>query len=148
MDKTFRNFAATAVLACVPPAWAQETVGDLLKRGLRPMSADELKAFLPGSTYVGPRGAGATGSGGGDPLELKLGADGKAEGTRSMTPVVGDWKVDADGHFCYSVSPTVSRGRRSPSEACHFVFKADDAYYSAADAVNGDARLLKVQFKR
>jgi hypothetical protein len=148
VNKTVRNSAISMMLlACVAPASAQETVGDLQKRGLKPMSAGELKAFLPGSTYIGPR-AGGTGSGGGDPLELELGADGKANGKRSQTPMVGDWKVDDAGRFCYSVSPTVSRGARRPSEACVFLFKADDAYYRASDAADGAAPLIKVQFKR
>jgi len=148
MNKTVRTSAISMlVLACVAPASAQETVGDLLKRGLKPMSADELKAFLQGSTYIGPRAAG-TGSGGGDPLELELGSGGKVTGTRSQTPMTGDWKVDEAGRFCYSVSPTVSRGARRPSESCSFLFKADDAYYRASDAENAAAPLIKVQFKR
>ena len=146
MNTTARSSALAILLACAAPAWAQETVGELLQRGLKPMSADELKAFLPGSTYTAPRSVGT--ASGGDPLTLELGADGKANGTRSQNPMVGDWKVDEGGRFCYSVSPTVSRGARRPSEGCYFLFKADDAYYRASDAGNSAARLTKVEFKR
>jgi hypothetical protein len=134
------------VLAWVAPASAQDTVGDLLKRGLKPMSADELRAFLPGSTYTAPRSVGT--ASGGDPLILELGAAGKANGTRSQTLMVGDWKVDEAGRFCYSVSPTVSRGARRPSEGCYFLFRADNAYYRASDAETGAEPLIKVQFNR
>jgi hypothetical protein len=73
------------------------------------MSADELKAFVPGMTYVVFR----TGAGmGGDPLTMELGADGKANGTRGPNSIAGDWKVHDAGRLCYSVSPAAGRGEK------------------------------------
>jgi hypothetical protein len=139
MKKEFARIAAVVGLAlCFDSAYAQEiTVADLKSKGAVLLSAEELKAFLPGATARFETAEYA--------YQMKLEAGGTTSGSfmkrlggRQMVQFVGDWNLSDDGRWCGT-----QRSYRSNEvvlKYCRDVLKLGDAYYYAGGNKNNDQR--------
>lgn len=131
------NFATTslllvATLLFTQGASAQETVGDLTKKGASRLNKTEVTELLTGTTITGPNRAGGTAS-----LELK--ADGSMTGNVSNPNargsgggIFGTWKVERDGRMC---SERTISGYGSRSQVtCGVWYKLGSDYYVSDDS--------------
>lgn len=118
------------------PAWAQSTVGELTQKGGVKLSADDLKALMPGARLSGPNPLGRE-------FSLSLDADGTLSGTsqgmeKGSIMLKGKWNISDAGKWC---SEIFNQNTRSTDSRCQLVFKLDDKYFvSGSDAP--DAKLF------
>jgi hypothetical protein len=140
---------AIAFLAAASPAPAQDSsaarLGDILAKGARPLSAEEVNALVPGAKVRSIGAGGAvrtwTNESGGkliaqsdDPTQRHLGAK------HPQGP--GTWRVD-DGKYCVSIEwPLRSE------QWCRLLFRLGDKHYAVKSADDPQAVALEFDFRR
>jgi hypothetical protein len=125
-------YAASTNAAAAPasngPASAF-TVGDVLSRGGRQLTAAEMKAFLPGTQWYA--------SIVGKPYVISILADGTWRGEAGRLPQFhGSWHVDERGRYC-SVLKSRAGVAVSSEESCLHYFGAGDNYFVSATSDPG-----------
>ena len=118
---------------------AGSTVGDILARGGKRLTSDEVKAFIPGTQWYT--------SIVGKPYVVTILPDGTWKGEAGRLPqFLGNWRVDDQGRYC---SRLASRSGVSVTadEACLNYYRVGDDYFvSASTAPDTEAipqRLLE-----
>lgn len=114
-----------SVVACMVGAttqtYAQSSRDELVARGAKALSADELRAALTGSEISGANYNNTA------TLAWNLNADGTIIGTASYstTPIRGTWSVNEKGQFCFDHESSVGRDR-----GCQDWFVVGSEYYA------------------
>lgn len=127
--------ACVAVL-CATGAQAQSTVGELLEKGGALVSKDDFASMLP------LRAEGQWPNRQGEEV-LYFSVDGKITGTgfhyasRTESPAVGSWAVEADGKICKPQKFTA--WPNSSTNNCYYMFKLGSDYYSTVKNEAGSA---------
>jgi len=140
---------ALAFLGAASPAPAQESsaarLRDILAKGAKPLSAEEVNALVPGAKVRNIGAGGAvrtwTNESGGkfiaqsdDPTQRHLG--------RKHPQGPGTWRVD-NGKYCV----TLDWPKRT-EQWCRVIFKLDDKYYGVKQADDEDAEAMAFEFSR
>ena len=125
-------------LMCSALSFAQDvTVGDLMAKGARYLSAEELKALLPGALLRYENAEYVT--------SIKLNTDGSINGTAQKRigasggpnpGFTGEWRISDEGRWC-----GVHQVRGAEwGKYCRDVLKAGDKYYYSTGSRKNDAR--------
>jgi len=153
--ETFRRLrnlaiAAVAVLGASALALAQESsqlkLRDILARGAKQLSAEEVQQLLPGAKVMSISGRGVT-------RRWENNADGKfvASGfdPTTTTPRMqsfqgqGSWRIGDNGKYCVTLEwPTRTE------QWCQVLFKLDDKYYRVKSADDEGADAYEMEFRR
>lgn len=128
------------ILAVPVQALAQSTVGELLEKGGKQLSKDDVTALMPARfEMVWPNRQGEE--------ELVLSADGKISGkgyhysSRSESPATGQWRLEDDGRLC---APKTFTAWNSSTNQCWYVYSLNNEYYGALKK-DADTRVGKVK---
>jgi len=121
--------AALAFVMSVSAAFAQQpaTVGDLIGKGGKKLTKEQLSALLKGGATVSgvQEGSGAR-------FSNTLNADGSVKGTAVRTggdkfELTGKWSVNDKGQLCSDLTPGWGRH----FDSCNFFFILDNAHYAS-----------------
>ena len=122
------------------------TVANLLDRGGKRLTRDEVAALLSGATVSGTQIGRPTTT-----FEMLYKADGAASGTAfnragsrgDVLTVTGTWTIDADGRLCVDLRNNYG----FPIQGCTVYFLLEGSYYSASGE-GRDAELYRRDIKR
>ena len=126
------------------------TVANLLDRGGKRLTRDEVAALLSGATVSGTQIGRPTTT-----FEMLYKADGTASGTAfnragsrgdfrgGVLTVTGTWTIDADGRLCVDLRNNYG----DPIQGCTVYFLLEGSYYSASGEGTG-AELYRRDIKR
>ena len=125
------------LLAFLPPlpVAAQANISEVMQQSGVKLSAEELKALLPGSAVSGFNNAGGQ-------FSMSLNPDGSMSGNTSVLDarrgapagLSGTWRVSDEGKYCYE---STNLKTKETDKRCVSVFRAGDAYFmSGGDAPN------------
>jgi hypothetical protein len=114
--------ASSAVLSQMKEA--PQTVADVVAKGAKPLSAEQVRALLPGATMsrLTPRGFTQrwTNEAGGNFVVSTTGLP--ATSGRANT---GKWNIESNGRYCVDID-----WRAGPAEKwCQFVLQGPDGYF-------------------
>lgn len=136
---TKRLLTVLAGLSVCAAAHAQSTVGELLEKGGKRFTKEDMQAMLPYRIkWQWPNRQGEE--------ELVLSVDGKITGSgyhfqsRSTSPAEGTWKLEDDGKLC--AQKTFTTWNSSPSQ-CWYGFELGKDFFGAMKP-DPDAKLMKV----
>lgn len=151
-----RGFAAAMILPAVllgaaGAALAEETsalkLRDIVAKGAKQLSAEEVQQLLPGAKVT------STGGGRGVIRRWENAANGRfvASGHDPTTTTArmqsfqgqGSWRIDDGGRYCV----TIEWPKRT-EQWCRVLFKLDDRYYGVKSAGDEDAELHALEFRR
>jgi hypothetical protein len=143
MRQRVLNFVfACLLVAFAGAAHAQYKLSEILDKGGKRLSGEEVRALLVGATVTGALSNGAQ-------FESHYTADGKVAGTvasmQGMSSTVGTWIVGEKGDLCADVTVTRSGAQL---KACSFYFKAGDEYFSSTSDSDRNATAAKRNVRR
>ena len=127
-----------ASLCVVSSVQAQSTVGELLEKGGRRMTKDEMQAMFPyrvKSQWPNRQGE----------EDLVLSQDGKITGSgyhffsKTTSPAEGTWKLEDDGKLCVAKKFTEWA---TSTNVCWYAFELGKDYFSSTKA-EPDGKLVK-----
>lgn len=124
--KTAHMVAMGMALAVAQQAWAQSNVGELLDKGGKQLSKEQiLEKMKNGSRFSGSSQSGAS-------LNLELKADkslsGNVSSPRGTSGVFGTWDVEDSGRVCVNY---VVQAINSRDQTCSFQYLLGSVRYSA-----------------
>lgn len=124
--KAAHIFAIGMVLAVVQQTWAQSNVGELLDKGGKQLSKEEILEKLKN----GGKFSGSTRSGASLNLELKVdkSLSGNASSPRGTTGVFGTWEVEDSGRVCVNY---VLQALNNRDQACSYQYLLGSERFSA-----------------
>ena len=131
MPKASALFRLVGIALLLVPAvlFAQQpaSVGDLLEKGGRKLTKEELATLLTGAVLH------RTQSGTGVGFEMTHNADGSVKGKLTLTNgqevgVAGKWSVTDKGQYCRDCVTTSG----SRIKGCTFIFALDNTYYESS----------------
>lgn len=143
MRQTGLNFAFACLLAAFAgAAHAQYRLSEILDKGGKRLSGEEVRALLVGATVTGTALNGAQ-------FESHYTADGKMAGTvasmQGMSGTVGAWNIGEKGDLCTEFTVTRSGAQ---FKGCMFYFKAGDEYFSSTSDGDRNANAAKRNVRR
>ena len=123
-----RGFRATLALSAIlfaATAQAQSTLGEVLDKGGKMLTKDELQALIPGSLWQGTSPSGIT-------YKIDMRTDQTLNGTgtnaRGSGPVTGTWNITDRNQICTKLT-LVSLNQTS--ESCSFIYQIENELFAS-----------------
>jgi hypothetical protein len=148
MPRMRRLAAAIALVSSAQSVGAQTTLGELLKSGATPLSAEEFQQYLVGRIIVGPTATGGT-------MELLYASSGVVIGSGSvkrgvytLAPVTGTWTINDKGKICTTMriggqwGAPANVGEVSLPPRCQWWFKSGGQYFLSDSDSDRRAKVL------
>jgi len=114
---------------------------DLAAKGVKPLTAEEVKQALGGAKLVTDWG--------GTKLNLKFDAagsvDGWVESQRGNSGIIGTWSVNEKHQYCWEIRVTATN---TPGNGCKRLFRSGDELYSAVSGQGQDAVMRKLEMAK
>ena len=143
--KAFSSIVAIVLSLLTGTVFAQQpaTVGDVLDKGGKKLTKEELSALLTGAVVSG------TQAGTGAIYRNTLNPDGSVSGSAVRSDgqsvgVFGKWTVNDQGQQCWDLST----GPGSKFGTCAFYFLLDNVYYTSTSGDERTAALLVRDIKK
>jgi len=119
----------------VPASASRMTVGDLMAKDGKRLTATEMKDLHTGATI---RGSSQYGD-----WTRKQGADGKFSGQNARymggtVPLNGDWRIDHQGRNC-----SLFRSQPGAKEICSYYYSLNGKHYTASGESPADSAVLE-----